>query len=134
MRIIIGISGASGSLYGVRLLWNGCAPSRTLNCTSSGPDGARKSFSLETGKNIAEIRTLADYSYSPEDISARLASGSYPVDAMVVAPCSIHTMSAIAHGLTSNLLTRAADVTLKERRRLISWCAKPHSISAICAV
>ena len=118
MRIIIGISGASGSLYGVRLLERLRTAENVelhLVWTRSG----EKTLFLETGKHMPEIRTLADHSYSPEDISARLASGSYPVDAMVIAPCSIHTMSAIAHGITSNLLTRAADVTLKERRKLI---------------
>ena len=110
MKIVIGISGASGSLYGVRLLERLRAAGKAelhLVWTRSG----EKTLFLETGKHIAEIRGLADYSYSPEDIGARLASGSYPIDAMVVAPCSIHTMSAIAHGITSNLLTRAADVT-----------------------
>jgi 4-hydroxy-3-polyprenylbenzoate decarboxylase len=118
VRIVIGISGASGSLYGVRLLERLRAAGTVelhLVWTRSG----EKTLFLETGKHIAEIRGLADYSYSPEDIGARLASGSYPIDAMVVAPCSIHTMSAIAHGITSNLLTRAADVALKERRKLI---------------
>jgi 4-hydroxy-3-polyprenylbenzoate decarboxylase len=71
------------------------------------------------GKLAADFKALADYSYSLEDIGCRLASGSFQTDAMVVAPCSIHSMSAIATGITSNLLTRAADVTLKERRKLV---------------
>lgn len=74
---------------------------------------------LETGKKLSDIKVLADHYYPVEDIGARLASGSFSTGGMVIAPCSIHTMSAIAHGITSNLLVRAADVTLKERRRLI---------------
>ena len=118
VRLIIGISGASGSVYGVRLLERLRAIAGVelhLVWTRSG----EKTLFLETGKRLADIRALADHSYSPEDIAARLASGSYPIDAMVVAPCSVHTMSAIANGITDNLLTRAADVTLKERRKLI---------------
>jgi len=78
-----------------------------------------KTLHLEMGLAAADARKLAHYSYSLEDIGARLASGSFPTDAMAIAPCSIHTMSAIATGITDNLLVRAADVTLKERRRLI---------------
>ncbi len=78
-----------------------------------------KTLFLETGKNSADLKKIAHFSYSLEDISCRLASGSFPVQAMVVAPCSIQTMSAIAAGVTSNVLLRAADVTLKERRRLV---------------
>lgn len=118
MKIIIGISGASGSVYGVRLLER-LRATKTVESHLIWTRSGEKTLFLETGKHLAEIRPLADYSYSPEDISAAPASGSYPVDAMVIAPCSIHTMSAIAHGITSNLLTRAADVTLKERRKLI---------------
>lgn len=114
----MGISGASGSVYGWRLLEKlrstGTAETHLI-CTRS---GERTSW-LETGKPIAELKALADYSYAVENISSRLASGSYPTDAMVVAPCSVHTMSAIAAGISSNLLIRAADVTLKERRKLI---------------
>ena len=78
-----------------------------------------KTLFLETGKKRANLTALADYSWPLEDISAPVASGSFPTDGMVIAPCSVHTMSAIAHGISSNLLIRAADVTLKERRRLI---------------
>lgn len=118
MKIVVGISGASGAIYGWRLLEK--LRSRAgvevhLILTRSG----EKTLFLETGKSTTDIKALADFYYPVEDISARLASGSYRIDAMVVAPCSIHTMSAIAAGISSNLLIRAADVTLKERRRLV---------------
>jgi 4-hydroxy-3-polyprenylbenzoate decarboxylase len=117
-RIVIGISGASGSVYGIRLLErlqsSGAAESHLI----VSPAGARTAL-LETGRRIGEIRDLADFCYANDDIGARLASGSFPTQGMVIAPCSIHTMSAIAAGITNNLLTRAADVNLKERRRLI---------------
>lgn len=118
MRIIVGISGASGSIYGIRMLekLRGVPGAEThLVLTRS---GERTAF-LETGMLGAQIRALADHSYPIEDIGSRLASGSHLVDAMVIAPCSIHTLSAIAHGISSNLLVRAADVTLKERRKLV---------------
>ena len=118
MRIVVGISGASGAIYGLRLLERLRQRGDTeihLILTRSG----EKTLFLETGKSVNEVREYSDFSYSMEDISSRLASGSYPTDAMVIAPCSIHTMSAIASGISSNLLLRTADVTLKERRRLI---------------
>ena len=117
-RIVIGISGASGSIYGLRLLEKLRKQDEVethLILTRS----AERTMYLETGKLAAEAKELADHCYPVEDIGCRLASGSFPVEAMVVAPCSIHTMSAIAHGISSNLVVRAADVTLKERRRLI---------------
>ena len=118
MRIVVGISGASGVIYGVRLLERLRARGGVelhLALTRSG----EKTLHLEMGLLAADVKKLADFSYSNEDIGCRLASGSYPTDAMVVAPCSIHTMSAIAAGISSNLLVRAADVALKERRRLV---------------
>src|SRR5437016_7270851 len=117
-RVIVGISGASGAVYGSRLLERLCKHKNIevhLILTRSG----EKTLFLETGMAAADLKKLASFSYSMEDISCRLASGSYPTDAMVIAPCSIHTMSAIANGISSNLLIRAADVTLKERRKLI---------------
>jgi 4-hydroxy-3-polyprenylbenzoate decarboxylase len=118
MNVVVGISGASGAIYGWRLLERLHARGDCevhLILTRSG----EKTLYLETGKFATEARALAQFSYSMDDIGSRLASGSYRTDAMVVAPCSIHTMSAIAAGISSNLLVRAADVTLKERRKLI---------------
>jgi len=74
---------------------------------------------IELEKKAKDWRELADFYYSPEDVGCRLASGSFRTDAMVIAPCSIRTMSSIAHGITDNLISRAADVMLKERRRLL---------------
>jgi 4-hydroxy-3-polyprenylbenzoate decarboxylase len=118
LRIVVGISGASGVVYGMRLLERLRAQPAVeihLILTRSG----EKTLHIEMGQTAADARKLADFSYSVEDIGSRLASGSYRTDAMVVAPCSIHTMSAIAAGISDNLLVRAADIALKERRRLI---------------
>ena len=118
MRIIIGITGASGSVYGWRLLENlRSIPEIEVHLVIS-RSGERTAF-LEMGKTAADFKALAHVTYPVEDIGCRLASGSFQTDGMVIAPCSIHTMSAIAAGITGNLMIRAADVTLKERRRLI---------------
>jgi len=113
----VGVTGASGTIYSLRLLEKLRRPTVEIHLilTRSG----EKTLFLETGKKAAELKALADCFWSVEDISAPLASGSFQTAGMVVAPCSIHTMSSIACGVTSNLLTRAADVALKERRRLI---------------
>ena len=118
MKIVVGITGASGAIYGLRLLErlrNRESAEIHLILTRSG----EKTLYLETGKIAPEVKKLADFWYPLEDIACRLASGSYPIDAMVIAPCSIHTMSAIANGISSNLLVRAADIALKEKRKLI---------------
>ncbi|MEI9815401.1 MAG: UbiX family flavin prenyltransferase [Acidobacteriota bacterium] len=116
-RIVIGVTGASGSIYGWRLLekLREAQVETHLVLTRSGERTAH----LEMGKNAADFRALASFHYPVEDIGSRLASGSAVMDGMVIAPCSIHSMSAIAAGISSNLVVRAADVMLKERRRLI---------------
>lgn len=118
MKIVVAISGASGSIYGIRLLEKLGAQEQVETHLILTRSGERTAF-LETGKKSSEIRSLADQSYSVEDIGCRLASGSFVTHGMVVAPCSIHSMSSIACGISANLLVRAADVTLKERRKLI---------------
>ena len=117
MTIVVGMSGASGAIYGLRLLERLREKGVKIHLILS--RSGEKTLFLETGKAFSDLKKLADFSYAIEDISARLASGSYPTDGMVIAPCSIHTMSAIATGISSNLLVRAADVTLKERRKLV---------------
>jgi flavin prenyltransferase len=118
LRIVVGIAGASGSIYGVRLLEKLREPKGVethLILTRAG----EKTLYLETGKLAADVKKLATCSYSIDDVGSRLASGSFSTDGMVIAACSVHTMSAIAAGISSNLLIRAADVTLKERRKLV---------------
>jgi len=118
LRLIIGVSGASGSIYGYRLLER-LRPVPKVETHLILTRSAERTAFLESGRTAAEFKALADYTYSPEDIGSRLASGSFVTQGMVIAPCSIHSMSAIATGLSSNLLIRAADVCLKERRKLI---------------
>jgi 4-hydroxy-3-polyprenylbenzoate decarboxylase len=118
LRLIIGITGASGTIYGWRLLEKLRSVGEMEIHLVLSRSGERTAF-LEMGKTAADFKALANLTYPVEDIGCRLASGSFPTDGMVIAPCSIHTMSAIAAGITNNLMVRAADVTLKERRRLI---------------
>jgi flavin prenyltransferase len=118
VRIIVAVTGASGSVYGWRLLEKlRATPGAEVHLVLS--RSGERTAHLEMGKSAQDFRALADCWYPVEDIGCRLASGSFPTDGMVIAPCSITTMSSIAAGISSNLIVRAADVTLKERRRLI---------------
>src|ERR1700689_1071160 len=118
LSVIVGITGASGSTYGWRLLEKLRAGGEVDVHLILSRSGERTAF-LEMGKSAADFRELAHFTYAPEDIGCRWASGSFVTAGMFIAPCSIHTMSAIAAGISSNLMIRAADVTLKERRRLV---------------
>jgi 4-hydroxy-3-polyprenylbenzoate decarboxylase len=116
-RLVVGITGASGAVYGVRLLQRGRAlgVQTHLVATPSGVLNVHHELDLDR----KGLEALADQAYAPGDIGACIASGSFDTAAMVVAPCSMKTLAAVAHGFGDNLLTRAADVTLKERRRLL---------------
>jgi 4-hydroxy-3-polyprenylbenzoate decarboxylase len=116
--VIVGISGASGAIYGWRLLEKLKQNPDVETHLILSRSGERTAY-LEMGKLAADFKALAVRSYPFEDIGGAVASGSFQTDAMVIAPCSIHTMSAIAHGISSNLIVRAADVILKERRKLV---------------
>jgi flavin prenyltransferase len=118
LRVIVGVSGASGAVYGWRLLEKLKQNEDVETHLILSKPGERTAF-LELGKLAADFKALADHSYPFEDIGGAIASGSFQTDAMVIAPCSINTMSAIAHGISSNLIVRAADVMLKERRKLV---------------
>jgi flavin prenyltransferase len=116
-RLVVGISGASGIAYGVRLmeLLRPTPVQVHLVVTKS----ARMTLAYETDLEFSDLTALADVTYSNTDVGAALASGSFRTLGMVVAPCSVKSMSEIASGVTPTLLARAADVTLKERRRLV---------------
>jgi flavin prenyltransferase len=117
MRIIVGVSGASGSVYGLRAL----QALRELGVETHlvVSRAAALTLHLETGLEVAALETEATHRHAIGDLAAPIASGSFPTAGMLVAPCSVRTMSEIATGVTTSLLTRAADVTLKERRPLV---------------
>ncbi len=118
MRLVVGITGASGAIYGVRLLevLRGRPGVETLLVVSK---AAQLVLAQETGRTLVEVQALASRTYDDGDLGAPIASGSFATDGMVVAPCSIKTLSALANSYTDTLIARAGDVALKERRRLI---------------
>ena len=116
-RLIVGITGASGAAYGVRLLQRARELGVTTHLVAT-PAGILN-VHHELGLDRSALESLATQAHAPGDVGACIASGSFTTDAMVIAPCSMKTLAAVAHGFGDNLLTRAADVTLKERRRLV---------------
>ncbi|MEQ8406048.1 MAG: UbiX family flavin prenyltransferase [Oceanicaulis sp.] len=116
-RLILGVSGASGSVYALRILDALSELGAESHLVAS--KAAEMTLSYETGMKPSELIGRADYAYKMPDVGAPIASGSFRTRGMLVAPCSVRTMSEIATGVTSSLLTRAADVCLKERRRLV---------------
>ena len=117
-RIIVAISGASGAVYGVRLLQVlGALDHVQTHLTVSA--AGLLNLHHELNMSRAQVEALAHVVHPVHDVGAAIASGSFQCDGMVVAPCSMRTLAAVAHGLSDNLMTRAADVMLKERRRLI---------------
>lgn len=116
-RLIIGISGASGAIYGIRLLEALRETDVEAHLVISKAAGI--TIGQETNYKVSDVQKLADVCYNIEDIGAAISSGSFKTRGMVVAPCSVKTMSEICTGITSNLLSRAGDVVLKERRKLV---------------
>ncbi len=116
-RIVVGITGATGAVYGVRLLerLRELGVETHLVVTPAGVLNVHH----EMGLDRQALEVLADVAYAPAEVGAAIASGSFDTVGMIVAPCSMKTLAAVAHGLGDNLLTRAADVALKERRRLL---------------
>ena len=117
-RIVVAISGASGAVYGVRLLQM-LAELDEVETHLTVSAAGLLNLQQELGMNREQLERLAHVSHPIHDVGAAIASGSFRSEGMVVAPCSMRTLAAIAHGLSDNLITRCADVTLKERRRLI---------------
>jgi flavin prenyltransferase len=116
-RLIVGISGASGVIYGVKALEVLKATGIETHLVMS--KSAEITLAYETSIKVADVQALADVVHPIQDIGASISSGSFHTEGMLIAPCSIRSLSEITHGVTSNLLTRAADVVLKERRRLV---------------
>ncbi|KOP68280.1 hypothetical protein AMS62_25780 [Bacillus sp. FJAT-18019] len=129
-RMIVAISGATGIVYGIRLL----EVLRRLDIETHlvVSQSAQMTLNYETDMNIKELRELADVTYSHKDIGAAISSGSFQTMGMIIAPCSIKTLSQIAYSMTDNLVARAADVVLKERKRLVLMLREtPLSLSHI---
>ena len=117
-RLIIGITGASGAIYAVRLLET-LGKTKEVEVHLVISQSARLTLALETPYKLKEIEALADEVHNPQNMAASIASGSYKTEGMIVVPCSMRSLAEIATALTTTLLTRAADVVLKERRKLV---------------
>ncbi|MEM2273075.1 MAG: UbiX family flavin prenyltransferase [Candidatus Bathyarchaeia archaeon] len=117
MRLVVAITGASGVIYGIRLLQ--VLRDKNIETHLILSEWAEMVISAETEWSAAKVKCLANFCYDINDLAAPIASGSFKVDGMVIAPCSMKTLSAIANGYADNLIVRAADVTLKERRKLV---------------
>jgi len=118
MVLIVGITGASGVIYGIRLL-EVLSTRKDIETHLVISKAGETNIKYETDWKIKDIKALADFSYDISDVGARIASGSFKSDGMIVVPCTVKTMSALANSYAENLLIRAGDVTLKERRRLV---------------
>lgn len=117
-RIVVGISGASGAIFGIRAV-EMLAAIEEVETHLVISSGARTTIAMETDTTAEEVGALADVVHKDSNLAASISSGSFPIDGMLVAPCSIKSLSAIANSYADNLLARAADVTLKERRPLV---------------
>jgi len=117
LKLVVGISGASGAIYGIRLLQ--VLKEKGIETHLVVSDAAVATIKAETDWTRRRIEALASFHYQNEDIAARIASGSFETAGMVIVPCSIKTLSGVANSYADNLMTRAADVTLKERRKLV---------------
>lgn len=117
MKIVVGISGATGAIYGIRTLetLRDCNVETHLVLT----DSAKRTIEMETTFTIREVEKLADYVHDNKDIGASISSGSFKTDGMIIAPCAIKSLSALANSYNDSLLVRAADVMLKEKRKLV---------------
>jgi 4-hydroxy-3-polyprenylbenzoate decarboxylase len=116
-RIVIGISGASGVIYGMKML--SLLKEKEFETHLIMSEAGKRNLEIETGYKAEEVAAMATYVYDNSDVGASLASGSFLTDGMVVIPCTIKTLSGIANSYTENLLVRSADVTLKEKRKLV---------------
>jgi 4-hydroxy-3-polyprenylbenzoate decarboxylase len=116
-RVVVGVTGASGAIYAVRLLERLRRAGREIHLVATSAGLLNVHHELGLDRNALEA--LADVAYRPADVGAAIASGSFAAEATVIAPCSMKSLAAIANGLSDNLLTRAADVALKERRKLV---------------
>lgn len=131
-RIIVGISGASGVIYGVRTLQLLKKAGIETHIVVS--KAAEMTLAYESDYTLKEVRALADHYHAMINIGASISSGSFATSGMLIVPCSVRTMSEIATGVTDSLMSRAADVVLKERRALCSPYARHLCIQAICAL
>ncbi len=117
-RIVLAISGASGAIYGIRAL-EAIRADRSIEIHLIVSSGAKATIGYETDRKLEEVQKLADVVHDEKDLAATVASGSFQTHGMLVAPCSVRTLGAIANALNDNLIVRAADVHLKERRKLV---------------